>query len=260
MLQSLLDQLFLRMDMAEVSWSVRLRILTQTLLDRTVPVGASQDVVTRMETIIDRLQDARPIVATLQEIIVAIGSNTSSTPFWLLLLRLVPRCSSDDLRDWICQRFRCHCINRAVLAVAQQCFADLPEESALAGVLREYQAIYEDETVGGGDSLLLNGGGSLLHNGNSLLCDDGSLLRNDNSPVHDDNASPSHNTSFPQHSDDAFLDALHCEVRRKRGGSLGSDAHKPKRPALAAVEAPYCVVGTEERAKARRTSASTHCW
>ena len=150
MLQSLLDQLFLRMDMAEVSWSVRLRILTQTLLDRTVPVGASQDVVTRMETIIDRLQDARPIVATLQEIIVAIGSNTSSTPFWLLLLRLVPRCSSDDLRDWICQRFRCHCINRAVLAVAQQCFADLPEESALAGVLREYQAIYEDETVGGG--------------------------------------------------------------------------------------------------------------
>ena len=149
MLQSLLDQLFLRMDMTEVSWSIRLRILTQILLDRTLPSSASQDVVTRMETIIERLQDASSMITTLQAIIVAIGSNASSTPFWLLLLRLVPRGSSDELSDWVCQQFGCHCINRSVLTAAQQCFAGLPEESALAGVLREYRAIYEDETVGG---------------------------------------------------------------------------------------------------------------
>lgn len=115
MLQSLLEQLFLRMDMAEVSWSIRLRILAQTLLDRSL--SGAQDVVSRMETIIGRLQDIGPIVATLQEIIVVVGSNTASTPFWLLLLRLAPRCVGEELREWVCERFRSHCINRAVLAI-----------------------------------------------------------------------------------------------------------------------------------------------
>ena len=68
------------------------------------------------------------------------------------------------------------------------------------------------------------------------------------------------NTPFPQHSDDAFLDALHCEIRRKRGGSLGSDTHKPKRPTLAVVEVSHCVVEPKEESHGRRTSASTRCW
>ena len=240
MLQSLLEQLFLRMDMAEVSWSIRLRILAQTLLDRSL--SGAQDVVSRMETIIGRLQDIGPIVATLQEIIVVVGSNTASTPFWLLLLRLAPRCVGEELREWVCERFRSHCVNRAVLAAAQQCFASLSEGSTLAEVLREYEEIYEDET-GCGDGLR-----DVSHDISHDISHDSSHdsshsdIQSHDDISHNDILS-SHPPTFPQHSDDSFLDALHCDTRRKRGGSLGSDTPQPKRPALPALRGPHSIVG-----------------